>query len=351
MPGMSFCGTSAVILSAGLIAPAAAPASPVPTVLSMPDVALKAQDIVLDLVRHAEDLAPANSRIPFSPEFPGAGISDLGKQQAIDTANQIFGQVGGPGHVAGLFSGPDTDAQDTAVPFAALQGLDPQILNGLVEVDGGIFANQPVLSLGGIYYDVAVVLWMLGLVNAFQIPGADEYNGVVVNDNYTEAVNAMYTAAVANPVVGDDGNITAVGYTSEASMMIWTMLNVKNPDPMALVNELIASLQNGGSPGLVPNAGLIQLAGNPEDGWTLVSWAGQQVPENPGVLGDLFLIWRELALPPQVAFGHILDALASGDSVAVAAAFSDGLAGISAGLDAVPDTITNLFTDLAADTW
>lgn len=351
MPGMSFCGTSAVILSAGLIAPAAAPASPVPTVLSRPDVALTAQDIVLDLVRHAEDLAPANSRIPFSPEFPGAGISDLGKQQAIDTANQIFGQVGGPGHVAGLFSGPDTDAQDTAVPFAALQGLDPQILNGLVEVDGGIFANQPVLSLGGIYYDVAVVLWMLGLVNAFQIPGADEYNGVVVNDNYTEAVNAMYTAAVANPVVGDDGNITAVGYTSEASMMIWTMLNVKNPDPMALVNELIASLQNGGSPGLVPNAGLIQLAGNPEDGWTLVSWAGQQVPENPGVLGDLFLIWRELALPPQVAFGHILDALASGDSVAVAAAFSDGLAGISAGLDAVPDTITNLFTDLAAGTW
>ncbi|MEB3048708.1 histidine phosphatase family protein [Mycolicibacter sp. MYC123] len=351
MPGMSFCGTSAVILSAGLIAPAAAPASPVPTVLSRPDVALTAQDIVLDLVRHAEDLAPANSRIPFSPEFPGAGISDLGKQQAIDTANQIFGQVGGPGHVAGLFSGPDTDAQDTAVPFAALQGLDPQVLNGLVEVDGGPFANQPVLSLGGIYYDVAVVLWMLGLVNAFQIPGADEYNGVVVNDNYTEAVNAMYTAAVANPVVGDDGNITAVGYTSEASMMIWTMLNVKNPDPMALVNELIASLQNGGSPGLVPNAGLIQLAGNPEDGWTLVSWAGQQVPENPGVLGDLFLIWRDLALPPQVAFGHILDALASGDSVAVTAAFSDGLAGISAGLDAVPDTITNLFTDLAAGTW
>ncbi|MEB3071894.1 histidine phosphatase family protein [[Mycobacterium] vasticus] len=351
MPGMSFCGTSAVILSAGLIAPAAAPAAPVPTVLSRPDVALTAQDIVLDLVRHAEDLAPANSRIPFSPEFPGAGISDLGKQQAIDTANQIFGQVGGPGHVAGLFSGPDTDAQDTAVPFAALQGLDPRILNGLVEVDGGIFANQPVLSLGGIYYDVAVVLWMLGLVNAFQIPGADEYNGVVVNDNYTEAVNAMYAAALANPVVGDDGNITAVGYTSEASMMIWTMLNVKNPDPMALVNELIASLRSGGSPGLVPNAGLIQLAGNPEDGWTLLSWAGQQVPENPGVLGDLFLIWRDLALPPQMAFGHILDALASGDSVAVAAAFSDGLAGISAGLDAVPDTITNLFTDLAAGTW
>ena len=338
------------MIGAGLIAPIAAPPHALP-ILTVPAIALAAQDIVIDIVRHAEDLAPANSRIPFSPEFPGAGISDLGKQQAIDTANQIFGQVGGPGHIAGLFSGPDTDAQNTAVPFAALQGIEPQILNGLVEVDGGIFANQPTLSLGGIYYDVAVVLWMLGLVNAFQIPGADEYNGVVVNDNYTDAINTMYAAALTNPVVGDDGNITAVGYTSEASMMIWTMLNVKNPDPIAVVNELISSLQNGGSPGLVPNAGLIQLAGNPEDGWTLLSWAGQQVPENPGVLGDLFLIWRDLALPPQVAFDHVLDALLSGDSTALAAAFQDGLTGISTALDAMPDTLSSLVTDLAAGTW
>ncbi|WP_409426326.1 histidine phosphatase family protein [Mycobacterium sp. SMC-11] len=352
MVNKSYCCTTAgvALLGASLIAPIATP-PPVPPAHVIADIALTAQDIVIDIVRHAEDLAPANSRIPFSPEFPGAGISDLGKQQAIDTANLIFGQVGGPGHVAGLFSGPDTDAQDTAAPFATLQGLEPQILNGLVEVDGGIFANQPVLSLGGIYYDLAVVLWMLGLVNVFQIPGADEYNGVVVNDNYTEAVNAMYAGALANPVVGDDGNITAVGYTSEASMMIWTMLNVQNPDPMALVNVLISSLQNGGSPGLVPNAGLIQLAGNPTDGWTLLSWAGQEVPENPGVLGEAFLIWRDLVLPPQVAFDHVLDALIAGDSAALAAAFQDGLSGISTALDAIPDTLTNLFADLAAGTW
>lgn len=232
-----------------------------------------------------------------------------------------------------------------------MQGMDPQILNGLVEVDGGIFANQPVLSLGGIYYDVAVVLWMLGGVNAFRIPGADEYNGVVVNDNYTAAVNAMNAAALDNPVVGDDGNITDVAYSSEASMMIWTMLNVKNPDPMVLVNTLIASLDNGGTPALVPNAGLIQVEGNPTDGWTLVSWAGQDVPENPGALGDLFLIWRDLVLPPQVALDHILDALASGDSAALTDAFQDGLASISAALDSVPDTVTNLFAELAAGTW
>jgi len=113
----------------------------------------------------------------------------------------------------------------------------------------------------------------------------------------------------------------------------------------------VSSLQNGGSPGLVPNAGLIQLAGNPEDGWTLLSWAGQEVPENPGVLGDLFLIWRDLVLPPQVALDHVFDALISGDSAALAAAFSDGLTGISTALEAIPDTLNNLAGDLAASTW
>lgn len=313
----SYCTTTGIaLIGAGLIAPIAAPPHARPW--TVPGIALTAQDIVLDIVRHAEDEPPADARVPFSPEFPGAGISDHGQQQATDTANQIFDQVGGPGHVAGLFSGPDTDAQDTAAPFATLQGLDPQILNGLVEVDGGIFANQDALSFGGLYYDVAVVLWMLGLVNTFQIPGA---------------------------------NITDVAYSSEASSMIWVMLNVKNPDPMALINTVIASLGNGGTPALIPNAGLIQVEGNPTDGWTLLSWAGQDVPENPGALGDIFLIWRDLALPPQVAFDHILDAAMSGDSATLAAAFSDGLANISAALEGVPDTVTNLFADLAAGTW
>lgn len=347
-----YCCTAAgiALIGAGLITPIAAAPLPL-TPPATRDIALTAQDIVIDIIRHADDLAPANERVPFSPEFPGAPISTLGQQQAADTANQIYADVGGPHHVAGLFSGPDLDAQDTAAPFAGLQDMTPQILNGLVEVDGGIFANQPSLSLGGLYYDVAVVLWMLGLVNTFQIPGADEYNGVVVNDNYTESVNAMYAAAVANPVVGDDGNITDVAYSSEASSMIWAMLNVNNPDPMALIDTVIASLSNGGLPALIPNAGLVQIEGNPEDGWTLVSWAGQDVPENPGVLGDLFLIWRDLTVPPQEAFDHMLDALASGDPAALTDAFSDGVSSISAALGSVPDTVNDLFTDLASGTW
>lgn len=39
------------------------------------------------------------------------------------------------------------------------------------------------------------------------------------------------------------------------------------------------------------------------------------------------------------------------DSAALAAAFQDGLTGISAALEAIPDTVNNLFADLAAGAW
>lgn len=351
MPGKSCCCAAATVALVGASAIGVTPTTAPRPDLYLADIQLTADDIVIDIIRHADDLAPANERVPFSPEFPGAPISDLGQQQATATAHQIYADVGGPHHVAGLFSGPDLDAQDTAAPFATLEGMDPQILNGLVEVDGGIFADQPVLSLGGLYYDAAVILWMLGLVNAMQIPGADEFNGVVVNDNYTESIAAMYNVAMANPVVGDDGNITDVAYSSEASSMIWVMLNVQNPDPMALVDTVIQSLSSGGMPALIPNAGLVQIEGNPEDGWTLVSWAGNPVPENPGALGELFLLWRDLVVPPQVALDHMWDAVMTGDSAAVTDAFQDGMTGINAALDQIPDTLNNLFADLVAGTW
>lgn len=42
--------------------------------------------------------------------------------------------------------------------------------------------------------------------------GSRTPNGVVMNQNFTEAVNAMYSAAMANPVVSDTGDITAVAF-------------------------------------------------------------------------------------------------------------------------------------------
>lgn len=331
-----------------------------PEIAATPDVQMPAiqltagaQDIVIDIVRHGEDLAPANMRIPFSPEFPGAPLSDLGQQQAQETASQLFGELGGPHGVAGIFSGPDLDAQDTAAPFALLQAIDPQILSGLIEVDGGIFANLPTLSPGGIYYDLAVVSWMLGLVTFLPIPGAAEFNGVVMGDRYTEAIDAIYSATMADPVVSANGQITDVAFSSEASTMIWVMNNVKNPDLSVLVGPLLDGLKNPGAglPEPLPNAGVVEIQGNPEDGWTLVSWAGQPVPENPGFFTDLFVLWRDLVLPPQVAMDHILEAVVSGDLATIGSALEGGVQGVGAALEQLPQLATNVIADIVAGTW
>lgn len=308
--------------------------------------------MVIDIVRHAEDLAPADTRVPFSPEFPGAPLSDLGKQQAQDTANQLFGQLGGPHGVAGIFSGPDLDAQDTAAPFATLQEMIPQILPGLVEVDGGVYANLSTTSLGGIMYDLAVVAWTLGLVTALPIPGADEFNGVVTIDNYTQAIDAIYNDAMASPVVSANGQITDVAFSSEASTMIWVMNNVKNPDISVLATEIIKGLGSGGGlPEPLPNASVVEIQGNPEDGWTLVSWAGQAVPADPGLLTDLFILWRDLVLPPQTAAYHVFDALSTGDPTTIGDAFQGGLQSVSAALTQVPGLTTNIFDDIVSGNW
>lgn len=335
------------LVGTGLLAPITAPTATAAG--ARWDISLAAEDIIIDIVRHGDDQPPADARVPFSPQYPGAGISALGEQEAAHTASQLYAELGDK--IAGFFSGPDTDVQETAAAFGKLVDMHPQILNGLVEVDGGIFANQPTTSIGGLYYDAATVLWMLGLVNTLMIPDARDYNGVIVDDKYTADIDTMYHDAMGNPVVAPDGKITDVAYSSEAATMIWTILNVKNPDPIALIDTVIASLKTGGELALIPNAGVVQIEGNPTDGWTLLDWAGHKIPTNPGVLGDAFLIWRDLVFPEQAAFDHVLDAVASGSSTELTDAFHDGFVSISAALDDIPATVDNLFADIETGTW
>ena len=315
------------------------------------------QDIVIDIVRHGDDLPPADSRIPFSPKFPGAPLSELGQQHAQDTANQLYAELGGPNHIAGLFEGSDLDAQDTAVPFATLEEMTPQVLSGLTEVDGGIYANLPIVSPGGIMYDLAVLAWPLGLVDFFPIPGALDFNGVVTDEKYETAVQTMYDAAMANPVVSDNGQITDVAFSSEASTMTWVLDNVKNPDWAVIVALMIDELKtSSGFPEPLPNAAVVQIEGNPEDGWTLLSWAGHQIPQDPGLLTELIAAFRDAIMPPQVAANTIFDALLTGDPTTIEDALQTGLEDVGAGiaqfpgavLNGVVDAVQNLSADLAA---
>jgi hypothetical protein len=75
-------------------------------------------DVVIDIVRHGQRMPPFDHLVVPSPPFPGAPLSDLGEQQAQDVAQQLFNELGGPGGVAGIFSGQGIRDIDTAAPFA-----------------------------------------------------------------------------------------------------------------------------------------------------------------------------------------------------------------------------------------
>jgi len=302
-----------------------------------------AQNIVIDIVRHGQRLPPFNEVVTPSPDYPGPPLSDLGQQQAQDVGNQLFNELGQ--HVAGIFSGQSIRDLETAAPFATLEHMSDavQVLPGLNEIDSGIYAGDPLDSLGGYLYQETPLLWTLfGLVLA-PIPGSSDINGIVSDNKFTDAVDAMYNAAMANPVVSADGQITDVAFNNEADVAAWVALNVKNPDIPILLNGTIQTLLNpdGDGNALLPGGGVVEIEGNPTDGWTLVSWDGQPVPADPGVLTQFVMALRDLIIAPQTAAWNIYEAALGGDPATLESAVQAGVQSIDAALVQFPEMVIN----------
>jgi len=331
-----------VLVGAGVIG-TPAPAHADVTVRAATLTSGETQDIVIDIVRHGQRMPPYNDMITPSPDHPGPPLSDLGVQQAQDVAAKLHEQLGD--QVAGIFSGQAVRDFDTAAPFAALENMATQILPGLNEIDSGIYAGQPIASLSGFLYQFTPMLWTLFGLVLVPIPGSvEDPNGVVMNQHFTEAVNTMYSAAMANPVQSDNGAITAVAFNNEADIAAWVALNVKNPDISLLLPLTLQTMfaNNDGYP-MLPNTGIVEIEGNPTDGWTLVTWNGVAVPEDPGLLTKLIMDVRDLITTPQVAGWNLYQALLGGDSTAIDDALQTGLHDIGSTFLGFPQAV---FTDI-----
>jgi broad specificity phosphatase PhoE len=266
-----------------------------------------ADPVTLDFVRHGE--GGYSSVIDNS--VPGPPLTDVGQQQAQAVADLLAGP--GDYGISGIYSSVMTRAQETAAPLAALLGLPVHELAGLNEIDAGIFADLPVniggLPLGAVLYAAAPMLWALGLYFVPQL-GSSDFNGMVFQDRFSDAVAAIY----AGSEVGD----TDAVFAHEGSIAFWTLMNVDNPDFGLILNEALTTGE------LLPFTGVIEVRGNPEDGWTLVSWGGHAVPEDPGLLTELFVDVRDFITAPQMAAHHIAEALLSGDPTMIMDAIQTG---------------------------
>jgi broad specificity phosphatase PhoE len=276
--------------------------------------------IVLDFVRHGQSIANQAGIIDTVP--PGTSLTPEGVTQAMTVGDQLA--QGDP--YAGLFTSQELRAIETAGYISsALDNMQVQApLAGLDEINAGIYEGQPIFSLDGLLYLTTPIAWVFG-AELVPLPGSPDVNGVVFDQRFTDAVDAIYdqTANAGN-------SPTDIAVSSEGAITTWALLNVKNPDFALLLTELLEKGQ------FLTNTGEVVIEGNPQDGWTLISFDGVPVPQDAGLPTDLFVDFRDLLVAPQVAGYDIYEALLTGNAAAIDGAIQVGVGQVDAALAQFP---------------
>lgn len=273
-------------------------------------ILLAAQDITIDMIRHGQSVDNFEGILGTIP--PGAALTELGQEQAEAVAPLIDAAF--PGGLAGIYASEFIRAQDTALPLAELLGMDVNILSGLNEINAGWFEGQELNLITQIAYALPTFMWALGHYWVPMLGSSIDPNGVAFNDRVTDAIDAIYNNTVADP----ENPLADAVFAHAGTISIWTLMNVQNPDFGLVLSQLLDTHNP------LDNTGQVVIEGNPTDGWTLVSWGGQEVSATPDLLTGLFVDWRDLNVAPQIATWHILEALQGGDQAEIAAALETG---------------------------
>jgi hypothetical protein len=354
-----YVSASAALVGASVIV--VAPVTvPLPDVHA-PDVALTAgqEDITLDLVRHGDNLshgdttgtsAVAAGPGDLSPDVgqgsepiaggpPGAPLSALGHEQAEAVAQDILSKY--DHDIAGVYaSGEEPRMYETAQPLADALGMDVQHLSGLNEIDGGIYAGHTLDSPAGILYLLTLAAWAFGF-EYVQLPGSPDVNGVVFDDIFSNSVQHIY-----DNTVSDGGPSTDVAVSGEAAITTWALMNANNPDFSTFLPIFLNELE--GKATFLPNVGQVVLHGHPGD-WTLDSFNGVDVPQQPDLLTSLFVDVRDLITAPQIAAYHIYEAFLGGDPTTIENAVQTGLTDVGTTIAQFPQSVFDDITGALSD--
>jgi len=201
----------------------------------------QARTITLTFIRNAQSQANADGVIDTS--MPGPSLTADGKGQAQQLAHQV-----GHNEFDSIYSSPMAADQQTAGPLASEIGRQVEVLPGLQSLDAGWYNGKPE-SMANSTYMLAPVDWINGDTKN-SIPGS--INGTAFNSQFVAAVRKIYDSGHNKPVVFAQGT----------AIMVWTLMNVKNPKESLLTNHPL------------PNIGRVVITGNPVTGWTLVDWDG-----------------------------------------------------------------------------
>jgi len=266
------------------------------------------RSITLTFIRHAE--SQSNAQHVINTDIPGPSLTEEGQGQAEQLAHQLARN-----NFDGVYASDMVRTQQTAEPLAHALGKSVEILPGLREIEAGRY-NNTTTKRADLTYLVAPADWLNGDVKD-AIPGS--VSGEQFNDRFTAAVQKIY----------DSGHNKPVAFSHAESIMYWTLMNVNNPDFSVLLQEVEQT------EGFLPNTGQVVIDGSPGD-WTLVSYNGVDVPQDPGLGTELFVDFRNLIEAPQFAGYDIYEALLGGNSATIDAALQTGLSQVDTALAQFP---------------
>ncbi|MFM8600270.1 MAG: histidine phosphatase family protein [Mycobacterium sp.] len=197
--------------------------------------------ITLTLIRNAESLANEEGVIETAP--PGPPLSPAGQQQAESLANRLKGNA-----YDGIYTSQLLRSEQSAAPLARALGGQATVLPGLNEIPAGWFEGSDE-EVSAATYRMPMREWLRSN-REFTIPGS--VNGGQFNGQFSGAIQKIY----------EGGDNKPVAFSSGYAIMMWILMNVRNPKDSLLDDHPL------------PNTGYVVVTGNPVNGWTLQDWNG-----------------------------------------------------------------------------
>lgn len=302
---------------------------------------LPAAAMTVTFIRHAESQGNASGYIDTSTPGPHLTNDEVnqnggpnGEQQAKDWAEAQCPSSPCTKYDA-LYASTMIRTQETAAPFAAKRGLPvtvlgtydpdhPQQNSGVQEISAGIFEGLPESGgIGRIGYILAPLAWTMGL-QFIPVPGGE--TGLEFNERVT---NALTQVEEDTEDTNKDGKIDAAVFSHGATIMMWTMMNVDNPNLLLIVQHPLN------------NTDEVVVEKNDDGSWTLKSWAGEEVgPANYPT--QMFVNFRDLIVAPQKAIYNMRIPVLTPDPQGIVTTGAQGVQDVAqAGVKFVKDSITD----------
>jgi broad specificity phosphatase PhoE len=201
------------------------------------------------LLRHGQ--THGNTSGARCPALPGLELTDLGRRQADAAAQALADEA-----IERIFVSPTHRTQQTAAPLAAKLRIELDVVEGLREIKAGDYEmatdHDSVMGYIGVVAD-----WIGGKLDT-RMAGAE--NGHEYLTRYDDAIAEVAASGAGCALIVSHG----------AAIRTWVGTRAAG----AAEHDMAAAGMH--------NTACIELAGDPESGWSVVSWT-------PDPIGGAFL--------------------------------------------------------------